>query len=138
MDDLKRYTADNWTGQYSGLNIHAEYIKEKVSVRLEKLCEIFNYERHGKSLHIQEDHSFFDSLANTLSRLSIKLEDDRVLISKDNFAHKLEPLRLKSAFAEDFALRKARDPKTAALVGEMEFSTIPKQDPFPVTTDYVL
>ena len=82
LDDLKRYTADNWTGQHSGLSLHAHFIKESVSVRLSKLCESFDYKRHGKFLSVQSDAKFFEGLANTLDTLSIKLEDDRVVIVK--------------------------------------------------------
>lgn len=136
--DLRRYTADHWTGQYSGLNLHSEFIKESMNHRISKLCEVFDYRIHGKGLHVQSDDKYFDSLARTLSHFSIKLENDKVKIFKGDVAHKLEPMKLKSAYAEDYAQRNSQDSKTAALVGEMTYSTIPKQDPYPVTTDYVL
>ena len=107
-------------------------------MRLGKLCEPFDYKKHGKYLHTQEDQKYFDTLADALNMLSIKLEGNQVNIFKGDVANKLEPLKLKSAYAEDYALRKGDNTDTAALVGEMEYSTIPKQDPYPVTTDYVL
>lgn len=138
MDDLKRYTINNWTGQYSGLDLHSKLVKESVAYRLAKLCEPFDHKKHGKYLHTQSDAKYFDGLAAALDCLSIQLVDDKVEIVKGKQADKLEPLKLKSAYAEDYALRKGKDTTLAALVGEMQYSTIPKQDPFPVTTDYVL
>lgn len=138
LDDLKRYTIENWTGQYSGLNVHAQMIKEKIDVRMKLLCEKFDWDKHGKHMKDQKDSAYFDKLYEMLRYLAVELDNGKIKIVKGDQMRKAEPMKLKSAYAEDFALRHKEDTEVSAMVGEMTYSTIPKQDPFPVTTDYVL
>jgi hypothetical protein len=138
LEDLKRYTIENWSGQYLGLELHGRMKENGFDESLSLLCESFNHEKHGKTLKNQEDDLYLDKLYEVLRCLSVKLTPGRIEIVKGNLMRKAEPMRLKSAYAEDFAVRNKENTEVSALVGEMKFSTIPKQDPYPVTTDYVL
>lgn len=138
IKDLKRYAIENWSGQTSGLKLHDEFKDKSVDQRLKLLGESFDCEKHGKHLKDQQDHQFLDKLYESLHYISVELAPGKVKIVKGDQLRKAEPMKLKSAFAEDFALRNKENTKVSAMLGEMEFSTIPKQNPHPVTTDYVL
>jgi len=140
IEDLKKYKEDSWAGQYSGINVHTK-LKTPIQDRLQRLAFKFCPDLQGKYLNPQSNGRYFDKLYEKLARLGLKIEGEKILIVPSDKATPLKPTKLKSAYAEDYFQRllSEEDVKAAAsLHGEMTFSTVPIQDPYPVTVDFLL
>lgn len=141
IEDLKRYQANSWTGQAASIDIYTKWKEKTTAERIERLAYKFDAETQGEYLKAQGNETYFDSLFERLAKTSLRLEGNKLLIVPSKEAKPLVPSKLKSAYAEDFAQR-LKDPesieKARNLHGEMSFSTIPIQDPYPVCVDFVL
>lgn len=124
----------NWSGQYSAINVHNK-MQSSLQRKLEILGEEFTAQKHGRFLFLEEDPDFFPRLNSRIFGYYLTVQDNLFLLQEEGALEK-EPIpRFKSAYAEDAKYRH-RFKETSA--GEMQWSTIPIQDPVPFTVDYIL
>lgn len=141
VEDLKRYQQNSWTGQNSSIDIYTKWGDKSPADRLDRLAYKFNAETQSQYFNRQRNDTFFDKLFDKLAMLSLHIVGDKILIVPSKEAQPLVPSKLMSAYAVDFGQR-LKDPESIEraknLHGEMSFSTIPIQDPYPVCVDFVL
>jgi hypothetical protein len=137
LHDLAMFKCNNWTGQYSAGNVHTK-MQSSIHRKLSLLSENFNHEKHGRFLYKEEQPDFVDSLLHLVDSLDLVLEENYFIFKDVSHPVKFKPLHLRSAYADDYHARTHAPYYTSSSAGEMVFSTIPAQDPYPFTVDYVL
>lgn len=134
FNDLALFKPNNWTGQYSALNVHTK-MKSSVKRKLGIVGEEFDAEKHGKFLHQNEDPDYFVKLYQQVCSYKLTLEENLFILSAEKTPVQFQPLRLKSAYSEDtLALGWGKE----GHAGEMEWSTLTVQEGHPLTVDYIL
>ena len=113
-------------------------MQSNMSRKLSLLSEYFNSNKHGKFLHTEENPDFLDSVLKLVGSLNLVLDDDSFRYHKNNKPIIVKPISLKSCYAEDYHSRNSSNMYSGSSAGEMIFSTIPAQDPYPFTVDYIL
>lgn len=130
---------ENWSGQTNGVNLWKQS-KVELSRLEEDLC--FHY--------IGENSKGVDKcekILNAVSSYTVRLSNDSLIISKSTKPGSWKTmcseqrLQTRSAYASDWQRRTNSTDESSKMkgpTGEMLFSTVPIQDPYPVTVDYVL
>ena len=138
---MKPYLANTWTGQYDSIRLY-KTPNEKLTTHLSELSRAFDPKLHGSTLAAQVDPEFINNLQSRLNSYSLEISGVNINIKlkekADESSHKVEPQKLRSAYAEDFLSRIDADESDVGLHGEMLASTVPIQDPYAVTVDYLL
>ena len=137
LGDLARFKCSNWTGQYAAGNIHTK-LQSSIHRKLSLLSEAFDHQKHGRYLYPEEEPDFVHSIFNLVNSLDLVLEENYFLYKHTPHPIKFQPFSLRSAYAEDYHARYHSSYYMPTSAGEILFSTIPPQDPYPFTVDYVL
>jgi len=132
-EDLALFAANCWTGQAAAGHAHYR-LQSSQQRKLEILGERFDREKHGKYLHRAESREAFLELQVELDRLELRLEGEKVRVGLCATPTNNAVLYMKSAYGE---LWDAHG-RGSGQSGEMSYSTIPVQDPYPHTVDYLL
>lgn len=125
---------NNWTGQAAAQHAYSR-LQSSQQRKLEILGERFDRERHGKYLYRAESSKSFLALQEELDKVAVRVEGEKVLLSVDPVPSNNAVLYMKSAYGEMFNQVRG---SSHGQTGEMSYSTIPIQDPYPHTVDYIL
>ena len=134
IDDLQLFSCNNWTGQYSSQNIHTK-MKSSLKRKLEMLGERFDSQNHGRFLFPEKNKDGFMQLQTALDKLTINIEGSKIIFRPREKPVEAPVLSMKSAYAEIYNEKYGSQ---HGQTGEILYSTIPIQDPYPVTVDYIL
>lgn len=140
FEHLKPFLAAAWTGQKDSIRL---YQKSGMTLPngLDELSKTFDPNIHGSVLETQTDPNFLKNLQSTLEKYTVELDGLQVKINyrnKNDQTTGLVSQKMRSAYAEDYAVRKRDDQNRVGFHGEMLASTVPIQDPYAVTVDYIL
>ncbi len=130
---LRDYASSNWTGQHSVDSVFNK-MKTGLKRKLELIGEVFQPNKHGRYLRWQEDSEYFENLVFKFESLKLTIEGNKILARYTDTIKPFKHLKLKSAYAEDYNRRGG----TKWMTGEMMYSTVPVQQPYPFTVDYIL
>ncbi len=132
--------ANAWTGQKDSIRLYQTPDKT-LPKRLDELGEKFDIFKHGPRLEPQKDPDFLKNLLHQLENYTLELDGLQVKVNyrkKEDQKMHLISQKMRSAYAEDFAARLGAHHYRVGMHGEMLASTIPIQDPYAVTVDYIL
>lgn len=143
---LKQFAHNNWTGQTQVHSIHTK-LQSSMLRKLSLLNEHFDVQKHGRYLYPESNPLFFPSLEARLASTILVLNPStgqieygvstpNILSSSPSSIQSTDNsiLSLQSAYGQ--AHLQGQSPNYS-MTGEMLFSTIPVQDPYPFTVDYI-
>jgi len=135
LEDLMRFDRRGWSGQLAGFDVF-DKLKSSMRRKLEINNRKFDYQKHGEYLFAEKQPEFFPGLYSSLERIALKMGEGRITFEYREKGEKFVPLKMKSAYREDAKKRKYFKPQEET--GEILFSTVPIQECYPFTVDYLL
>lgn len=139
IDCLSKFQFSSYTGQNQAKGLFHNY-KGSIFKKFKLMNQRFDEEIHRKYFIDQRDPDAFDTLFKRLKTTRLSFQDNKIEISyaEDQSQEAFNPLKMKSAYCEDYKPRCKNKDDRAIYTGEIMFSSCAIQEEVPLTVDYIL